>query len=624
MKINEIRLKGWRSYSDSEEVVLKDLKHINIIIGPNNSGKSNIFKYLYYLRNDCVEHKKDKLSNIKYDNYNNIPRSFPIENTWAESSCNIHADIKVEEILFPFEKSPQLHEKTSKIHLSSEHKTNDNISCLSVKYGDFTLLEEFKTNPKLLRETDKLYINPTEDMDFIHDTFQYWYAFLDSLYFVDAIRHHSRTSSSQIESDFDGSEIVGEIIRIRNKESQIWRAFKQKLVSWLKQILNESHFELDPSESELRFYIKRGEKEIPASLAQLGTGVAQLVMLLSFLYLNKERSLNVFIEEPEGNLHPEAVIQFIHIIKENFKNHRFFITTHSSILIDQVDEDWTVHRVVRKGNQSSTLLPCSKVIEKYEILDQLGIKASQLLQSNLIIWIEGPSDRIYINKWIKDHTPSGLEFIEGRHYSFLMYGGANLTSFDILSESNYIDILSTSRYAIVVCDSDKKQQADSYKSRVQKLVDRVHELTAGMPGHESSLSNYLEVWITEGREIENYIPHELFERIIKKDEFLRKRIKVNDISRNLVYTEDSNILGQYDSFDEFFAKKYKYDDNTPLSSTEINNISSSYSQKKVLIAQELVNEWGVEDYGAFDLKEKIDGIIKLILRANGMQSLVAK
>jgi AAA15 family ATPase/GTPase len=622
LKINEIRLKGWRSYSDSEEVILKDLKQINIIIGPNNSGKSNIFKYLYYLREECVHHNKGNLSKIQYDEYNNIERSLPVENTWAESSCNINAEIIVEDFLFPFEKQTHLHEKIQKVHLSTEHKTNESISCLSVKYDDdFALLEQFQTNPKLYKEESSTYINPTLDMDFFNDTSQYWYAFLDSLYFVDAIRHHSRTSSSQIESDFDGSEIVAEIIRIRNEENQTWRAFKKQIGSWLSKILNESQLDLDPNESELRFYIKRGEKEISASLSQLGTGVSQLVMLLSFLYLNKDRSLNVFIEEPEGNLHPEAVIQFVKIIKENFQNHRFFITTHSSILIDQIDEDWTVHRVVRKGNQSSSVYPCSEVIQKYELLDQLGIKASQLLQSNIIIWIEGPSDRIYINKWIKDLTPSGTELIEGRHYSFLMYGGSNLTSFDILTESEKIDIFSTSRYAIVVCDSDKSKQDDSYKMRVKVLVDRALELSTGMQGHDSNLKDYIELWITEGREIENYIPSELLENTLKKEAFLRKRITVNGTVKELIYTEDSNLFGQYHSFDEFLASKYKYADNTTIGENEVSNIAKSYSQKKVLIAQEIANEWTMENYNYLDLKEKIALIIKLILKANGMQKL---
>ncbi|MED3899851.1 AAA family ATPase [Priestia megaterium] len=100
---------------------------------------------------------------------------------------------------------------------------------------------------------------------------------------------------------------------------------KQKLEQWLNKILNEEHLHLDPAREKLRFYIKRGDKEIAAYLSQLGTGVSRLVMLLSFLYLNKDKTLNVIIEEPEGNLHPESVVQLVRIIKENFRNHRFLL-----------------------------------------------------------------------------------------------------------------------------------------------------------------------------------------------------------------------------------------------------------------------------------------------------------
>ncbi|MFA2833453.1 ATP-binding protein [Bacillus paranthracis] len=622
MKINQIELKGWRSYSDEESVSLKNLKHINIIIGPNNSGKSNIFKYLFYLR-EIGERAREaaKAPKIEYGLYNNIQGAFQIENTWAESSCDVTSKVILEDISSSWqENSPKLHLQEGLINLFATHKTNDNSSCFSIQYEGKTLLEEFQNKPKLFKRETGTHVNPTENMEFFYDTYQYWDAFLDSLFFVDAIRHHNRTSPSDKESDFDGSEIVEEIIRIRNEEDRKWPVFKKSLEDWLSKILGEPYIQLDPVKDKLRFYIKRGDQVISAYLSQLGTGVSQLVMLLSFLYLNKERTLNVFIEEPEGNLHPEAVIQLVKIIKENFNNHRFFITTHSSVLIDQVDDEWTVHRVIRKENQASILYPCSEVVQKYEVLDQLGIKASQLLQSNMVIWVEGPSDRIYINKWIKDHTPEGMEFIEGRHYSFLMYGGANLTSFDILTENEYIDILKTSRYAIIVCDSDKSQEEGEYKKRVQSLLERIEELDRQRIGHEKSLSDYVYVWVTQGREIENYVPHELFMNVLQQDEFLRKYVRVGPEKerKDIVFTneEERELFGKYDSFDEFFARKYTFLNGDSLEVTEKNKIAVSYSQKKSIISKKLTEEWSMDDYRMYDLKERLAQVIEYIKRAN--------
>ena len=60
-----------------------------------------------------------------------------------------------------------------------------------------------------------------------------------------------------------------------------------------------------------------------------------------------------------------------------------------------------------------------------DILRDLRYQASDLLQTNGIIWVEGPSNRIYINRWLE---LSGSKFTEGVDYSIMFYGGACLAS----------------------------------------------------------------------------------------------------------------------------------------------------------------------------------------------------
>lgn len=51
---------------------------------------------------------------------------------------------------------------------------------------------------------------------------------------------------------------------------------------------------------------------------------------------------------------------------------------------------------VYKENKQSYINKIDNYIDKVEILNDLDVKASDLLQSNGIIWVEGLSDRIYI------------------------------------------------------------------------------------------------------------------------------------------------------------------------------------------------------------------------------------
>ena len=46
------------------------------------------------------------------------------------------------------------------------------------------------------------------------------------------------------------------------------------------------------------------------------------------------------------------------------------------------------------------------------------------MQANSVIWVEGPTDRIYLNHWIQPVDPA---LKEGLHYSIMFYGGRLLS-----------------------------------------------------------------------------------------------------------------------------------------------------------------------------------------------------
>lgn len=628
MKISKVELKGWKSFSNEEGVSLDNFKHINIIIGPNNAGKSNLFKYFFYLREMLKEFPKNEQLDENYakKNYgilNAIPKSFQTEDTWAWLKENICGDIFTEEISFDWKSTPpKLHSETGTCHMHSFHNLNEMKTCLSVAFNEsyFLLEPSNDLKPKAFSQSAMDYQDMRLDNDYPCDTLKYWIAFRDSLVFIDPIRHYDRETASLIESDFDGSKILEQLEALSKENVPLWVDYIKNIEAWLKDILVEKSLRLELAKG-IRFFMERGGQTIVANLSQLGTGVAQLFMMLSYLFISKNRSLNVFMEEPECNLHPDAVLKLISIVEQNFPNHRFFISTHSSTLIDQLTNNWSIHRIIRKGNGSSIAQQCNGLVQKYELLDELGIRASQLLQSNLVIWVEGPSDRIYLNKWIKDLTDTTL--VEGKHYSFLMYGGANLTSYDLLSDDRYIDILSTSRNAVVVCDSDKGDESQTLKARVQNLLDKLETVKTLENGHEKDISEYVYIWVTLGREIENYVPKAVFSEVLSND-ILKKHYfrHAENHKRNL--TIDMEIIrevqfGLYDSFDKFFSKMYVWnDDRSSLDTEKYDKISLHYSQKKVEISKEVVNKWNDAYYECLDLKEKVLEIIRRIKIANGL------
>jgi hypothetical protein len=119
--------------------------------------------------------------------------------------------------------------------------------------------------------------------------------------------------------------------------------------------------------------------------------------------------------------------------------------------------------------------------------------------------VEGPSDRIYLNRWIELIDP---QLVEGLHYSIMFYGGRLLSHLrltriargqadvsDLLQKvpSELIDLLKINQHAIIVIDSDRQRVG----GRINSTKARVRDEAVASGGV---------CWITEGREIENYLP----------------------------------------------------------------------------------------------------------------------
>ncbi len=235
------------------------------------------------------------------------------------------------------------------------------------------------------------------------------------------------------------------------------------------------------------------------ALSKMGSGIKTIMLVALNVAVwprvaesNLDKLIFIF-EELENNLHPSLLRRLYKYLIEFCKsNHcRLFVTTHSSVVIDTFSflKSSQILHVNKIGSETKCEI-ISTVKSKYSILNDLDIKASDLLQSNGIIWVEGPSDRVYINKWL---SLLNNELLEGRDYSIMFYGGrllANL-SFDLeYFNKEIIPLLKINRNAFVVMDRDGK------------IIKQKLNLTKQRIENEIGVNN---TWITKGREIENYL-----------------------------------------------------------------------------------------------------------------------
>lgn len=324
-------------------------------------------------------------------------------------------------------------------------------------------------------------------------------------------------------------------------------------------------------------YVSMHQKRLP--LESYGTGVHQLVILCAALAMHEAHI--VCIEEPEIHLHPELQRKFIRFIAEQTKN-RYFITTHSSVFLDS-RADVCIYHVSNDGTKSSIVRVDATRLAR-SVLADLGYKASDLLQANCVVWVEGPSDRVYLNGWLKLMAP---DLIEGIHYAITFYGGKVLSHFTGGDDpgEDLVEVLRINQHAIFVMDRDDVQPDGSLsrtKTRIQEEIGRIGD---GL------------CWVTQGREIENYLRPEVINAYL------------------------SARLGQ--ALSVSFSEESRLEEAIAVALKGVDGRRIDYARAKVAYAREFRQLFEATDLDVLDLRERLAETVALIRKWNHMSPAVA-
>jgi len=284
---------------------------------------------------------------------------------------------------------------------------------------------------------------------------------------------------------------------------------KDKLLNELNKITRpDSNFSgIDvqrDDNNKWEIYLEEATKG-PVALSRSGSGLKTIILLLIYTILipdKEDKKLSDYIfafEELENNLHPSLQRRLLLYLRDTaVREHtHIFLTTHSNVVIDLFSNDPNaqIYHITHDGDKAFSN-PVMTYPEKSWILDDLDIRASDLLQSNGVIWVEGPSDRLYINRWIELWSED-IKLREGAHYQCIFYGGRLLSHLSAETSEDdrqdLINILSTNRNSAILIDSDKKYRSDKINSTKRRICEEIKTIDGIC-------------WITKGKEIENYIP----------------------------------------------------------------------------------------------------------------------
>lgn len=497
MKINSVLIDGYKCFECGEFLGFEEIKRLNIIIGKNNTGKSSLIDLLTIITDSMRFHNVSKEFNeiiVGCEIDEDIIKEVYLDSHYSQ----IDGGQKISDLGY----AQTFVGKTlyTKIIQDSSYSQGRITGKFAVELAD----EDFPASAELFwsrlsaKQVSKL------------SEFQVVRLGAERNIVPEKEKNDNIKFSELKETGVNATNIIHKFINHNELDSKL---VEKELLSSLNDILHPDTFFTDIVVQQIQvgqlatdlyweIYLEEKEKGRIA-LSKSGSGLKTIILvLIEFLLMpvikNKDTEKLIFaLEEIENNIHPalqKSLFRFIDTwSREN--NTTVFLTTHSHIPINMFsgsDDAQIIH--VRK--QEGKIIPKRTLNfqDSSDILFDLDVKASDILQSNGIIWVEGPSDKIYINKWIDLYSDGVLK--EGLHYQVVYYGGKLLSHYsydESFSQEDFINLLLTNRNCAILMDSDMKSEGETVGDTKQRIIEEFER-------------NDAFAWVTEGREIENYIP----------------------------------------------------------------------------------------------------------------------
>ena len=404
---SKMTFKGYKCFV--EECTIPWFSSFNVIIGRNNSGKSSFLDIIHSLCDPEFHANISKniditltftISNYEYFDIDNLATQIYGYREYALQYFGTH-----------------FRDKEFNVHatLASNNLGRTYIHSFEIIPGGLS------DDRCFLRLKDDVNLNP-----FLNSVFRYISSERD-------INQESFFSGAElIEINPNGTGTTRYVCSILNNKNKNDAIIQDDVLSAFNEILgSDGHYrsiKVKQENGDNWEIILEDDNRNQYPISKLGSGLKTILLVLLNLIAipndYKDKTMVFAFEELENNLHPALEKRLYSFIFKYASEHGYmiFLTTHSPIAIDLFSREESVRFYkTEKCSNGYQIVPISSLDESIEVIDELGIKASDLLQANGIIWVEGPSDRIYIKNWLNKQYPDRFE--EGKDYQFVYYGG---------------------------------------------------------------------------------------------------------------------------------------------------------------------------------------------------------
>lgn len=341
MKMHEVRIEGFKSI---REIQLVDPNPFTVFVGPNASGKSNIFEALEFfaLCNSAIPQQV-------IESFGNI-----------EDILNLKHDREQVQLLNYFFDLGSFKPRLQTSYLKSSLK-----EWSYVQYGEMFHV----SNPELSKQhTDEQRRNNRifESLDYLHFT-NFTKLFIGGAKNVRLIKNDLRLSpeASNLE------KVLKRIFMDETSRSEI-NEILQLLIPGFSRV--EIKTEQLSGNDHLVIYEDTHEKPLPRHL--ISDGTYNIIALITAVYQSNEPQF-LCIEEPENGLNPKVIKQLVHLFRQKCmeRGHYIWLNSHSQTLVSELMPHELI--LVDKVNGST----CVKQVKDFDLR---GMKMDEALLTNAL------------------------------------------------------------------------------------------------------------------------------------------------------------------------------------------------------------------------------------------------
>ncbi|NQU98550.1 AAA family ATPase [Candidatus Woesearchaeota archaeon] len=404
MKIKKVVIKNYKSIKNLE---IDSIENLNVFIGKNDAGKSNVINALDVVFNSQIQNYDGSLKLVSETELDTVfeglaPYTFFDKNK-PEAELTVYLEVNQRELgkngfnlegdvseLVISKKIASVNNRTKilfnfvRLDKSILIKTPDEKKRFLTRDGSYSDKLSDCVAKNILEELGNEFILVPADRNIVRDP-------------------HPSSEKMQVEEYIKDSliRLANSNDEDKNKLFKQFSAFIEKISPLIDRVepLKEKN-----SIVNLRFLTSTGED---IKLSTIGGGNNELLLLLHEIIISGGKMLA--IEEPEIHLHPEAERKLFKFMEEFSQTTQIFVVTHSPVFV----EPYTLRglfRVEKKGHETQMFYMNEKdYIDNDRLEQELNTENCEMFFSDKVLLVEGISDKIFMEGLIAKYCKSTAE-----------------------------------------------------------------------------------------------------------------------------------------------------------------------------------------------------------------------